>query len=44
MTLTVTDLFCGAGGSSIGAETAGAQLRMAANHWQLAVRPAEVTA
>ena len=35
--LTVTDLFCGAGGSSIGAEKAGATLRMAANHWQLAV-------
>lgn len=35
--LTVTDLFCGAGGSSIGAEAMGATLRMAANHWQLAV-------
>jgi DNA (cytosine-5)-methyltransferase 1 len=35
--LTVTDLFCGAGGSSIGAEAAGTELRMAANHWQLAV-------
>lgn len=35
--LTVTDLFCGAGGSSIGATAAGATLRMAANHWQLAV-------
>jgi DNA (cytosine-5)-methyltransferase 1 len=35
--VTVTDLFCGAGGSSIGAEAAGARLRMAANHWPLAV-------
>jgi DNA (cytosine-5)-methyltransferase 1 len=37
VTLTVTDLFCGAGGSSIGAERAGATLRMAANHWDLAI-------
>lgn len=35
--VTVTDLFCGAGGSSIGAEAAGATLRMAANHWRLAI-------
>jgi DNA (cytosine-5)-methyltransferase 1 len=35
--LTVTDLFCGAGGSSIGAEAMGARLRMAANHWRLAI-------
>lgn len=35
--ITVTDLFCGAGGSSIGAEAAGARLVMAANHWRLAV-------
>jgi DNA (cytosine-5)-methyltransferase 1 len=35
--ITVTDLFCGAGGSSIGAEAAGATLRMAANHWRLAI-------
>ncbi len=35
--LTVTDLFCGAGGSSIGAERSGARLRMAANHWSLAI-------
>ena len=35
--LTVTDLFCGAGGSSIGAEAMGAKLRMAANHWPLAI-------
>lgn len=35
--LTITDMFCGAGGSSIGAEAAGGRLAMAANHWQLAV-------
>lgn len=35
--VTVTDLFCGAGGSSLGAEAAGAVLRMAANHWRLAI-------
>lgn len=34
---TVTDLFCGAGGSSLGAEAAGMQLRMAANHWDVAI-------
>lgn len=34
---TITDLFCGAGGSSLGAEWAGAQLVMAANHWQTAI-------
>lgn len=37
MTLTVTDLFCGAGGSSLGAQEAGIQLVMAANHWQTAI-------
>lgn len=37
MTATVTDLFCGAGGSSLGAEAAGLQLVMAANHWQTAI-------
>lgn len=37
MTATITDLFCGAGGSSIGAEAAGARLVMAANHWQTAI-------
>ena len=35
--LTVTDQFCGAGGSSIGAVAAGAELRLALNHWQLAI-------
>lgn len=38
MTLTLTDLFCGAGGSSTGAiAVPGVTVRMAANHWQLAV-------
>ncbi len=38
MTLTITDLFCGAGGSSSGAELVpGVRVRMAANHWRLAV-------
>lgn len=35
--ITVTDQFCGAGGSSIGAVKAGAELRLAMNHWRLAV-------
>lgn len=35
--ITVTDQFCGAGGSSIGAVKAGAELRLALNHWKLAV-------
>lgn len=36
--LTVTDLFCGAGGSSSGAEAvSGVQVRMASNHWALAI-------
>lgn len=36
--ITVTDQFCGAGGSSSGAEAvAGVQVRMATNHWSLAI-------
>lgn len=35
--VTVTDQFCGAGGSSIGARAAGAELKLALNHWKLAV-------
>lgn len=36
--LTVTDLFCGGGGSSSGAVAVpGVQVRMAANHWSLAI-------
>lgn len=36
MTLTITDLFAGAGGSSTGAlQVPGLNVRIAANHWQL---------
>src|SRR5690349_1294033 len=35
--VTVTDQFCGAGGSSLGASTAGAEVKLAMNHWKLAV-------
>jgi DNA (cytosine-5)-methyltransferase 1 len=35
--LTYTDMFCGAGGSSIGAEAAGGRLALGLNHWQRAV-------
>lgn len=35
--LTFTDIFCGAGGSSIGLAAAGFQLRLAANHWDRAI-------
>ncbi len=36
--ITMTDLFCGAGGSSTGAlAVPGVTVRMAANHWKLAV-------
>ncbi|MGC5249635.1 DNA cytosine methyltransferase [Gordonia sp. DT219] len=38
MSLTLTDLFCGAGGSSTGAiQVPGVSVRVASNHWQLAV-------
>lgn len=37
MSITVTDLFCGAGGSSLGAELAGGTLRLGLNHWERAV-------
>ena len=38
MTLTLTDLFCGAGGSSTGAiQVPGVEVRIASNHWDLAV-------
>ena len=37
MTVTFTDLFCGAGGSSVGATAAGMTLAVAANHWQTAI-------
>jgi len=35
--LTATDQFCGAGGSSIGATEAGIEIRLAMNHWKLAI-------
>jgi DNA (cytosine-5)-methyltransferase 1 len=35
--LTVTDLFCGAGGSSSGLVAAGFRVVMAANHWKMAI-------
>jgi DNA (cytosine-5)-methyltransferase 1 len=37
MSLTFTDIFCGAGGSSIGLTAAGLELTLAANHWQRAI-------
>ena len=37
MSVTATDLFCGAGGSSIGFELAGGELRLGLNHWQRAI-------
>jgi DNA (cytosine-5)-methyltransferase 1 len=35
--ITATDQFCGAGGSSIGATKAGVEVRLAMNHWKLAI-------
>jgi DNA (cytosine-5)-methyltransferase 1 len=35
--ITFTDMFCGAGGSSIGLTTAGLDLVLAANHWRRAI-------
>ena len=37
MSYEVTDLFCGGGGSSLGAVKAGATLRFALNHWSVAI-------
>lgn len=37
MTLTFTDIFCGAGGSSTGLVAAGMELKLAANHWATAI-------
>jgi DNA (cytosine-5)-methyltransferase 1 len=37
VTLTFTDIFCGAGGSSTGLVNAGFELKLAANHWQRAI-------
>ena len=40
--LTVTDLFCGAGGSSSGLVEAGYRVVIAANHWELAIQSHQV--
>lgn len=37
MSVTFTDIFCGAGGSSIGLTAAGFELELAANHWSRAI-------
>jgi DNA (cytosine-5)-methyltransferase 1 len=37
MSATFTDCFCGAGGSSDGAEKAGAEAKLALNHWDRAI-------
>src|SRR5205814_278130 len=37
MSLTFTDIFCGAGGSSLGLAAAGLELTLAANHWDRAI-------
>lgn len=36
-TITITDMFCGAGGSTTGAVRAGADVRLAMNHWKRAI-------
>lgn len=35
--LTVTDIFCGAGGNTIGAKKAGLRVRVGLNHWDRAI-------
>ena len=35
--ITATDQFCGAGGSTTGAKKAGVEVKMALNHWKLAI-------
>lgn len=40
--MIAVDLFAGAGGSTVGAETAGAQVVLAANHWPAAVETHQV--
>lgn len=37
MSIAYTDIFCGAGGSSIGLTAAGFELKLAANHWARAI-------
>ena len=36
--ITATDQFCGAGGSTWGAKEAGVEVKMALNHWDLAIQ------
>lgn len=36
--LTATDIFCGCGGSSQGARQAGVEIKLAMNHWPLAIK------
>lgn len=36
--VTATDIFCGAGGSSQGARAHGVEVKLALNHWNLAIR------
>ena len=36
--LTATDQFCGAGGTSSGVKAAGVEVKMALNHWPLAIK------
>jgi len=38
--VTVTDQFCGASGSSLGAVHAGCEVVLAMNHWELAIEMA----
>ncbi len=35
--ITATDIFCGAGGSTTGAEQAGVRVKLALNHWDRAI-------
>jgi len=37
VSITYTDIFCGAGGSSIGLSGSGMELKLAANHWARAI-------
>jgi DNA (cytosine-5)-methyltransferase 1 len=37
MTVTATDQFCGAGGTTEGATAAGVEVKVALNHWRLAI-------
>jgi DNA (cytosine-5)-methyltransferase 1 len=37
LSITLTDIFCGAGGASHGMEAAGYELKLGANHWKVAI-------